>query len=219
MNYSLCPWNSPSKNTGVDSHSLLQGIFPTQGSNLLSPALQADSIPSEPVKPSSRKVFLHSSHLCPLLYKPAGLLPRQLIGSVSHMHRCFSKWLPGHTHGAFSRTYFFIFCNMHGLRIFQFLVAFCSTVACFMDLFPLTFHCKQQGETKLCLHQFAQKSQLSIHVHYLKVLRSIQQNTVSQVLCYFITRVAFLPASNNVFHFITRVAFLPASNNVFFIPI
>ena len=30
----LCPWNSPGKNTGVDCHSLLQEIFPTQGSNL-----------------------------------------------------------------------------------------------------------------------------------------------------------------------------------------
>ena len=29
-----CPWNSPGKNTGVSSHFLLQGIFPTQGSNL-----------------------------------------------------------------------------------------------------------------------------------------------------------------------------------------
>ena len=27
------PWNSPGQNTGVDSHSLLQGIFPTQGLN------------------------------------------------------------------------------------------------------------------------------------------------------------------------------------------
>ena len=27
-------WDSPGKNTGVDSHSLLQGIFLTQGSNL-----------------------------------------------------------------------------------------------------------------------------------------------------------------------------------------
>ena len=27
------PWNSPGQNTGVGSHSLLQGIFPTQGSN------------------------------------------------------------------------------------------------------------------------------------------------------------------------------------------
>ena len=30
----LCPWNSPGKNTGVGSHSLLQRIFPTQGLNL-----------------------------------------------------------------------------------------------------------------------------------------------------------------------------------------
>ena len=30
----LCPWNSPGKNTGVGCHSLLQGIFLTQGSNL-----------------------------------------------------------------------------------------------------------------------------------------------------------------------------------------
>ena len=29
----LCPWNSPGKNTGVGSHSLLQGIFLTQGLN------------------------------------------------------------------------------------------------------------------------------------------------------------------------------------------
>ena len=27
------PWNSPGQNTGVGSHSLLQRIFPTQGSN------------------------------------------------------------------------------------------------------------------------------------------------------------------------------------------
>ena len=30
----LCPWNSPGKNTGVGSHSLLQGIFLTQGLNV-----------------------------------------------------------------------------------------------------------------------------------------------------------------------------------------
>ena len=38
MNYSparlLCPWDFPSKNTGVGSHAFLQGIFLTQGSNL-----------------------------------------------------------------------------------------------------------------------------------------------------------------------------------------
>ena len=30
----LCPWDSPGKNTGVGCHSLLQEIFPTEGSNL-----------------------------------------------------------------------------------------------------------------------------------------------------------------------------------------
>ena len=29
----FCPWNSPRKNIGVGSHSLLQGIFPIQESN------------------------------------------------------------------------------------------------------------------------------------------------------------------------------------------
>ena len=31
---SLCPWDFPGKNTGMSCHFLLQGIFPTQGSNL-----------------------------------------------------------------------------------------------------------------------------------------------------------------------------------------
>ena len=31
----LCPWNSPGKNTGVGSHPLFQGIFLTQGLNLV----------------------------------------------------------------------------------------------------------------------------------------------------------------------------------------
>ena len=30
----LCPWDFPGKNTGVGCYFLLQGIFPTQGSNL-----------------------------------------------------------------------------------------------------------------------------------------------------------------------------------------
>ena len=46
----LCPWNSPGQNTGVGSHSLLQGIFPTQG-------LNPDSLPSEP--PGCRSVYIY----------------------------------------------------------------------------------------------------------------------------------------------------------------
>ena len=42
------PWNSPGQNTGVGSLSLLQGIFPTQGSNPRSSVLQEDSLPAKP---------------------------------------------------------------------------------------------------------------------------------------------------------------------------
>ena len=40
--------DSPSKNTEVGCQALLHGIFPTQGSKPRSPALQVDSLPSEP---------------------------------------------------------------------------------------------------------------------------------------------------------------------------
>ena len=42
------PWNSPGQNTGVGSLSLLQGIFPTQGSN--------------PALPHCRWLLYHLSH-------------------------------------------------------------------------------------------------------------------------------------------------------------
>ena len=43
----LCPWDSPGKNTGKGSHTLLQGIFPTQWSNQspVSPALAGGLLP------------------------------------------------------------------------------------------------------------------------------------------------------------------------------
>ena len=39
-----CPWNFPGKNAGVGCHSLLQGIFPTQG------------------PPHCRQILYHVSH-------------------------------------------------------------------------------------------------------------------------------------------------------------
>ena len=51
----LCPWNSPGKNTGVGCHFLLQGIFPTQGSNL--------------GLPHYRQMLYHLSYLGSLLGK------------------------------------------------------------------------------------------------------------------------------------------------------
>ena len=49
--------NSPGKNTRVGCHALLQGIFPTQESKHRSPALQVDSLLSEPLgKPKNTGV-------------------------------------------------------------------------------------------------------------------------------------------------------------------
>ena len=42
------PWNSPGQNTRVSSFSLLQGIFPTQGSNPGHPCCRWISLPAEP---------------------------------------------------------------------------------------------------------------------------------------------------------------------------
>ena len=44
----LCPWDFPGKNTGVSCHLFLQGLLPTQRSNLGLPPLQADSLLSQP---------------------------------------------------------------------------------------------------------------------------------------------------------------------------
>ena len=44
----LCLWDSPGKNTGVGCHFLLQGDLPYPLIEPWSPALQADSLPSEP---------------------------------------------------------------------------------------------------------------------------------------------------------------------------
>ena len=59
----LCPWNSPSKNTGVGSSSPSPGDLPDPGIEPRSPALQVDSLQSEPPgKPSSVLVFPNHSH-------------------------------------------------------------------------------------------------------------------------------------------------------------
>ena len=54
----FCPWYFPGKNTGMGCHALLQGIFPTQGSNprlLCLLQWQVDSLPlSHPGSPCDR---------------------------------------------------------------------------------------------------------------------------------------------------------------------
>ena len=55
----LCPLDFPGNSTGVDCHFLLQGLFPTQGSNPgLSPSLQTDTLLSEPPGKSGNSLSL-----------------------------------------------------------------------------------------------------------------------------------------------------------------
>ena len=51
----LCPRDSLGKNTGVGYHALLQGIFPTQGSNLCLLRLPHGQAGSSPLAPPDRK--------------------------------------------------------------------------------------------------------------------------------------------------------------------
>ena len=53
----LCPWYSPGKNTGVGSHSFLQGFFPNSGIEPWHPILQVDSLLSEPLGKSKTNIF------------------------------------------------------------------------------------------------------------------------------------------------------------------
>ena len=92
----LCPWNSPGKNTGVGCHSLLQGIFLTQGSN---PDLlgllhwQAGSLPlsppGNPIFPNrkfsffSQPFWTYSMKTSPIVLAFRGLsLPLFLVWSL-----------------------------------------------------------------------------------------------------------------------------------------
>ena len=50
----LCPWDSPGKNIGVGCHFLLQGILPTQGSNLHLLSLSHSQVNSLPLTPPGK---------------------------------------------------------------------------------------------------------------------------------------------------------------------
>ena len=60
----FCPWDFPGKNTGVGCYSLLQGIYPTQGSNL--------------GLPYCRQILYHLSHQG----NSEGMKRRRLLGQM-----------------------------------------------------------------------------------------------------------------------------------------
>ena len=64
----LCPWDSQGKSTGVGSHFLFQGIFPTQGLNLCLFHLLHWEADSSPFKPPGKTLkctnYFFPQHLC-----------------------------------------------------------------------------------------------------------------------------------------------------------
>ena len=75
----VLPWNSPGKNSGVGCHSLLQGIFPTQGQNagLL----------------HCRQILYRLSHKENPLVFPSSIQLKVCCLYLKEQHRCFSAFL------------------------------------------------------------------------------------------------------------------------------
>ena len=72
-----CPWNSPGKNTGEGCHSLLQGIFPTQG--------------PDPGLPHCRQILYSLSHqglsgISHITHLPHYLTHSKHLNTSSHNH-------------------------------------------------------------------------------------------------------------------------------------
>ena len=110
----LCPWNSLGKSTGVGCHFPLQRDLPDPGIEPGSPALQADSLPSEPpgkplvaVSGGYSPVVVHG-HLIAMASLPAQCRPRgiQLYAVVATcgLSNCGSQALEDSLRGCGSRA-------------------------------------------------------------------------------------------------------------------
>ena len=84
----LCsPWSFPGQNTGVGSLSLLQGIFPTQGSNPGLPHCRQILYPAEPQgKPSEMPSGKLSSFLGQVPMNPVSLIQNMLLDKLTQLY-------------------------------------------------------------------------------------------------------------------------------------
>jgi len=60
----LCPWDSPCRNTRVDCHALLQGIFLTQESNLVLLHLLALAIRFFTTSAPCKAIYVYVAYIC-----------------------------------------------------------------------------------------------------------------------------------------------------------
>ena len=92
----LCPWDFPSKNTGVDCHFLLQGTFLMPGLNLKSPSTGRFCTTEPPGNPrtyQSRYYFSLMWRWCHMLQSDCGfsLVTVKFISEVDFVWRCTFK--------------------------------------------------------------------------------------------------------------------------------
>jgi len=86
---------SPGKNTGVGSHSLLQGNLPHPGIKPSSPAMQANSLPSEPPgKPLYDLTEVQTKSANRITYKEADISPIPLhLVECSRKQQSITRWI------------------------------------------------------------------------------------------------------------------------------
>ena len=86
-------WNSPGQNTGVGSCSLLQGIFPTLGSNLGLPHCRWNSLAAEPQgKPKSLVSSKHKKMLKPPAWTGTWTLDPQIKSLMLYQQSYPGSW-------------------------------------------------------------------------------------------------------------------------------
>ena len=107
----LCPWDFPGNNTGVGCHFLLQGVFPTQGSNPGLTHCRKMLLPSEPPGKSLMfsyqniisnkliKIILSCLHFLPFCNRPfnlhqfwLNLMPRAFYTALLERKTFFYGW-------------------------------------------------------------------------------------------------------------------------------
>ena len=87
----LCPWDFLGKNTGVYCHFLLQGFFPTKGSNPCLLHWQADSLSLSHQGSHCTHGSLYMSMLLSQLIPPSPSLPVSMSPSV-HCSTIYNSW-------------------------------------------------------------------------------------------------------------------------------
>ena len=97
----LCPWDFPGKRTGMGCHFFLQGIFPTQGSNLGLPHCRLILHPSRPLQDAelsslcctaastgtSKASSLHGNMKCSMQRVTPVACPCPLVTALPSCHR------------------------------------------------------------------------------------------------------------------------------------